>query len=1742
MSLNTQSPYHDDFDADKNFQQILFVPGNPVQARELTGTQSILKHQISTHARHTFKEGTPIIGGQLTNNRITFVVLSDTFGTFPVVLEEWEGKKVIELTTADEPTGFEGKVVKIKETAGQKLIFIDSKIKFTAGNIVKIDGEEVRATIVESGNCQFLGIDSGIYFINSEAINVVKQSIILEDKNANPTGVAGLVWSEKIVTAAEDPSLFDPARGTSNYGAVGADRRAVETELVFVPDGQDAPENFVGVYEIREGETKSVNNVTKYSDLAKELARRTYDESGNYTVNPFALVLEDGINNKIKSISTAGVVETVLTHEVLVGDTLELSSRNASIDGLVTVTEIIDNKNFRIDKSPVAVLNGPGMTYKDEAEFSIELGKGKAYVRGFEIDKISSTNIAINRARDKQRVDNYNVVPVLGNYLVVKSATGFLDTSANTLVTFRDATNAVVGTASAVFFRLHSGDKALGTAKYRIYLTNFVFQTGKSLSTAKTLESASGFKADVDAESIDLAGNTFLVSSANSSLLYEIPQPGVATLMQGGVSSTSYTSHQMFSAAATGSNVSFSIGAGTDAQFYGPSGANFVGSDIERLLYTFVDQATGNYLTVATIEIVGAGKQLNVTFASTAGTVRALVPVQNSQTMPKTKVKSVHSSTITADTFTLANPSVTLTIWDGLRLISVKAGQEDYTNRFNFDGGQRDTSYDRAILSLKPGQTIPSGVALQIEIEYYAHSGSGYFSVDSYSDNYADIPTYTSKASGKTLNLSDVLDFRTAPSGNRIPIPNVPISADYEFYLPRKDAVVLYWNGVFGVIEGRSEINPVYPKIPDDAMVLYYLDVPAYTKRGQDCQTRYVDNKRYTMRDIGRLEKRINRLEYYTALSLLEFDTKNQSVKDENGFERFKNGFLVDSFTGHGIGNVNNADYKCAVDPSNNILRPAFNSSNVKLHVSGRLNVQSNDRYKEKVGEVITLPYTEEVFLWNNIASKSESVTPFLVTDTVGFLAANPPSDDWVDTTKAPAVMVNLEGDLDAWEAMTSAINGMAPGFGTQWGSWQDTWTGSSTNTSTTNFRGGGSSTTTTTTTTTDQIRTGSETTLGTERIEASTGEYVTDVNLAYFMREIEILITGEGLRANRDFHVFIDDININDLVTPEAGFAPFREGVAKSNADGEVKLKIKIPGGRFRTGERLVTVIDDIQGNRDNATSYGTYIFTASGLQTTIRESIISTRVPTVDVKTVTDSRTVTSTSSRTTTNFPPVTSSREQGEGGGRGDGDPLAQTFFVSAEAYPYGIFVTSATLYLRNKPVENIPLQVQLRTVTNGYPDSSNIIPFSNVFVSRDNVKLPTNTADLASILNAGTDIHFEAPIYLEPGKEYALVTLSSSTEYEAYIAVMGQTIFGTNIVINSQISLGSMFKSQNSSTWTAFQNEDLMMKINKAVFPVDTPGKITFNATHEKDVYISQFNHNIEPINFSNITNISSTYSIKNSSNLVQEAPIGYDLKKETIPNSEKVIFANTDFVSELTLTTAFKDVSPFVDTTRNSLVTVHNQINNLGLLDTGFAIVNGGTGYSEATTEVVIDGDGFGAEAKAIIENGIVAGITLTKPGENYTKVNSVTITGPGVGAQASYVGFETDAHGGNALARYITRNIVLAEGMETDFVTVTMDINKRFGTNILVYYRAKSPEDSEIIESKPWVKMQQQYDREVISGNAEEFTEVTYVPETTTIEYQSNGYTYTKANVIAIKVVMLSNDTSVVPMVKKFRAITTAT
>ena len=211
------------------------------------------------------------------------------------------------------------------------------------------------------------------------------------------------------------------------------------------------------------------------------------------------------------------------------------------------------------------------------------------------------------------------------------------------------------------------------------------------------------------------------------------------------------------------------------------------------------------------------------------------------------------------------------------------------------------------------------------------------------------------------------------------------------------------------------------------------------------------------MKDIGGLEQRIENIEFYTQLSLLETETSNLQIVDANGLNRFKSGFFVDNFKSHDSHHIAHVDFSASIDRKEGILRPGpyttasdllpGSSSVVGIGTSSNPDVDLNfvddiDGLNiKKTGSLITLDYTEREFFKQPYASRVENCTPFLVTFYEGDLELTPNSDTWVATRRVNAQTVNQTAAFDAATAILG-VNAQTGLSEVDWGAWETTWTG----------------------------------------------------------------------------------------------------------------------------------------------------------------------------------------------------------------------------------------------------------------------------------------------------------------------------------------------------------------------------------------------------------------------------------------------------------------------------------------------------------------------------------------------------------------------------------------------------------------------------------------------------------------------------------------------------------------------------
>ena len=1791
MKPFNQAPYGNLFDESKGDQQILFRPEFPIQGKELNEVQSLLSNQIAKFGRHVFKNGSPVLGGQLVYKQsLYYVKLKNTFLSLPIDVSLFLNQEIIEKDSFGDETGVIGRVVHVEALDGDDpntlyIEFTGSRAFFTEGNDLFVSGTTIGCSIADTdafGYANFLAVNEGTFFIDDMFVDVPAKQIVLLKYSTLATGKVGFTYTYEVITEEDDESLYDNAQGTEAEHAPGAHRLRVNCELEFYDSTIEPPSNFIAFMDVNRGSAKSQVMNTEYNELAKEFARRTYDESGNYTVRPYSLNLDKDSENFIVSITRSGTTATVRTaypHELSAGDEIaidDVEGDNAALyNGSFTVGSVLDSITFTYTMAgtPSANAVGENITFERKKMFAAILGPGKSYIMGYERENIANLGISIPRARETLDVNNYNVSAIYGNYVIVKNLEGFFDpttlTSVN-LYTTNNGSGSSIGTAKIRFIKYHSGTYGTSNLRFRLYLYDFNFTDTVSFAEVRSIKYVPTNALAVVAEESIQASAARLFATNSTSLLFPIPQSNVKTLKPIGNESLSYVAFKKFEAIASGNNATFSVSG--NSYFVGPSGSNFADSDSAKA-YIAINNTSGNPLTISSIVLSNSNQTLTITIDETGADIKLIAPVQDLQKPAKTKTLTTVNVNIDGGIISQASPRFVLPYADAFKILKVyessspsinaTTSDPDVTSNYSLFSGQKDTHYDYGEVILNPGAANPKG-RLLVQLQYFAHSGTGYFSVDSYTGiDWDKIPTYVSET-GMIYRLSDVIDFRPRRSSasnhsdNLLPADNSVISSDYSFYIPRRDLICVFPDGSFNVVKGKSALNPMKPTTPRDGMVLYELWVPAYTSNpSRDIQAKFIDNKRYTMRDIGVLDKRITRLEYYTTLTLLELEAHRKPILDENGFDRFKSGILVDNFRSYGTSDVASADFKASLDLVKGELRPPFVTTNARMKYLSGTNIAHIDN--PDLGEFVTLPWTNEVFQRNLFASKAQSVNPYLVITNIGTLECNPPSDDWKSVTSAPDILVNNDDAASNWvsatepvvpnqqnltnfdptrDALANAIS-IARGEGTNWQSWQNNWTGVATNTTNTNTQTSqvlttnpdGSVTTTTTTRTAN--------TQEQPDLQVSLGENLIDANIIHFMRAVNISFVGRRMRPNRDIHVFFDGVKVNNLVTPTSGFVPSSEGSVRTDANGEVRGTIAIPANRFRTGQRLIILTDESNANLSNATTFSKFEFNASGFELTQRETILSVRQPPL----------VTWDTSTNVSTTPPAPNEPWLDPNWGvpivdweslQNDFDPFAQTFSIPANLYPSGLFVSSITLYFRQKGAA--PIELHMRPTVNGFPSSKMKIPLSTVTLNANQVSVPANTNDMTSIRNAGTTFTFPVPIYLKPGEEYAFVTITSDPEYELYISEMGEKVLGTEDIISQQGVLGSLFKSQNASTWSPYQKEDLMFSIDKAVWNPAVSGVAVFdNAYDDYSKRANILHYTNSAITLPPVADISYEYQVKTlaTNSLDAYKPLAYH--QDIYLENEKIVDSNAALKVRSTLTTQSRDVAPLIDLARNSCILVQNIINNFGLVKEGFVIEDGGENYT-STPVISISGFGSGATATAVLFDGSISDIVLTNPGQNYYN-GPVTITvsgGGGSGAVITYDMFENKARRGNALARYISHPMTLKDEFETDFITVYTDVYIPSGTEVRVYYKSKSVDDQASFESRPWIEMKRKNNSVVVSGSEDDLRELEWVPVGSDISYIDDGITYDKSKIISIKIVMLSNNTSIVPRIKDMRLITT--
>ena len=1083
-------------------------------------------------------------------------------------------------------------------------------------------------------------------------------------------------------------------------------------------------------------------------------------------------------------------------------------------------------------------------------------------------------------------------------------------------------------------------------------------------------------------------------------------------------------------------------------------------------------------------------------------------------------------------------------------IVSITEGKyKNLTISYKLDKGQKEQYYDYSRIVRNDNSIEPSKQLLVVFDHYTVPtSDSGdVFTVLSYDEQRfsSDIPSIESKG----VRCSDTLDFRP-----RVPVfssttkspfdfesrvftndPKITLSPNessligYDYYLPRIDKLYVNKFGVLLLQKGVSAKSPKPPTKNDDVMEIATITLPPYLYNSSDATITLVDNRRYTMRDIGSIENRVGNLERVTSLTLLESSTASLQIQDAQGRDRFKTGFFVDDFKNYSLIDMDVSRIQVSQSGSSiggNELRPIISRNTLKSQlapardlIDEELDLSTNfellDSNVQKTGKVVTLKYKSVDWIEQPFATTQENVNPFHILEYIGNIKLTPEEDRWVRTVQLAdrqvSVSANLKLDLGLVNVNDVSTTGASTGGGnlvryeTEVFDRSKVVTNSSSSINATSeriFLGSSA----------DQYMRSRNTEFSVSALKAKTQFYHfldgnSAVNFLPKLLEISNDSTLQNYGSSKQFNVgetVIGTYGGQDLITFRVASGDHKYGqfnspsktyqinpyfpdekLSSTYSSSSKVLNIDTYSlceeaqGKYHgyviKGMRLVgqtsgavAYIKDLRLITDN---YGDLIGTFflkdpntnpaptvrinTGKKTFKLNSSSTNESPLPGNKDLSSAETLYTSEgtvetfenvvTTTTTNVETtqtqvwkeyVTHARYY---------DPLAQTFAVGGKIEApsaintnddsNGAFLTAVDLYFATKDSGNNPVRVEIRTVEFGTPTRS--VLGTPAVLRPEDISISDN-AEVA------THVVFPSPIYLSPGKQYAIVVIAdTSDKYYLWTAVMKEKTINTaslpsadQVRYTQQFSLGRLYKSQNGAEWTPSDMQDLKFKLYKAEFTSDTGTAFFYNPTlDESNGYVQKLNNN--PLTTLPKT---ATIGITTSTSLSTILTPGRKIGENTITYRYGTIVSTGSSVSSVGLTTGGKNyvtdsnVETFNITGKGSGLTLNITASN-GVIGGNPSIVSSGHGYaigdvvgivtstvsinSGAEAKITITGNGSsidtlyltGVQAEDFTKNGSANLVYYNDSGTRVSLANTY-ITSSSVTSQTS----STDTNSGNFL------------------------------------------------------------------------------------------------------------------------------
>ena len=1091
------APYHDDFDVKDNFMRILFNPSRAVQARELTQLQTILQHQQKVSSEFLFKDNSIVDGARITINSNKAALITDT-----TIDNSWVGLTLTNSNTSV-PASKQITITDIDTTIGPKIaVYYDYSGDHPEPNESMYTDSGDELLVEELFTAITATCDEGIVYSKNHFIHIPRQEIVVSNNNQfgsdNDEGriFIGYQIQEDVVTnenteiiAAEGDEtitlgekLKDPASGSRNFNAIGADRYRVKAVLsayfeLIASDGTTIEKQLT---------LQSVN----YTDEELADSQFTDPELG---ANQFPI-------GRATGEAFLDEFETFIVFEDQKITRDQTEPQFGNIEQLLARRTSAESGNYTLGDFSISVSDDPN----DPDALIVTVSPGTAFVEGFELNKRNSTSFAVPRARETN-LQNFPDARKKVNQLI-----GFvIDSAEGKLVT----PSAGVDSGLGIGFRFGSGElvdfkndvdgNGDTIAQGRIHsverkdTTLFVYFSNIG-TLSDTLSALRSFKRrdtdDFMNVSLQFLEDNQVRPKVKGSILPLLTRVDQVDIPESIENVQWQATHRE-----TGLTVS-------SGQITLTPPADAIIED-ERPISLIFNETTGQYLDP--IEDVGfanqtsRGAQITISIDGSAPastndnlTVDYLIQRKNtsggaSNTFTRTKELIEVEKTFTVgesgindkDTIELLldNGEPAEDVYEIVSIVQVsnvlpeladnydpdnstlsdrffiptdEVPEREFTYddllKLKFDDGQTDEYYGPgkisgfkkfwskykntntdSYLTFPDGQGVGDETKYKITYRYFKHNNpaNAAFTVNSYTNastlnrefqtNKYLIPSYKSPKFGR-IDLIGCIDFRrklsdlihdalATPTPRDKVVPNSTIIYDIKHNFGRLDSIDLNKDGKFIYRQGIPSQNPDTPEVSGNSMRMYNLYVPPTTFTANDVEVEELNNTRYTMKDIGRLETRIERLENSVSLNLLEKSTFDMKITDSNGSDRFKSGIFVDNFEGLSHTNSSDEEFYIAVDRIEKVIQCPVHKANVPMKLSTSLNdLESNDiqtttnKIKQYKNTATIAPTGERILAQNDTASSFLNLNPFLFYTWVGSVELDPAVDTWHEERYLP--------------------------------------------------------------------------------------------------------------------------------------------------------------------------------------------------------------------------------------------------------------------------------------------------------------------------------------------------------------------------------------------------------------------------------------------------------------------------------------------------------------------------------------------------------------------------------------------------------------------------------------------------------------------------------------------------------------------------------------------------------------------